>query len=203
MYCSPEALFDGKLSTSSDIWALACILFEIRAGTQLFASFFGGTDEVLRQMIQTLGNLPEPWWLAWDNRYTYFGEDGKPRKPWPNDFPLAVEYPLDTQIRDIGANDEVDSMSDTRANLDEHSIIGSPGTRVSIAEAIDLEDLLHMMLQYHPNDRLPVDHLLEHPWFFSSVQYRLRGTMFWLVPFHSFHYVCPIGGIFGDVLLLS
>lgn len=163
-YCSPEALFDGKLSTSSDEWALACILFEIRAGTKLFASFFGGTDEILRQLVQTLGKLLAPWWLAWDNRYTYFGEDGKSKKSWPSDVALAVEYTLEAQIRDIGADDEVDATSDTRANLDGYSITESLGTRVSNAEATDLEDLLRMMLQYHPNDRLPVDRLLVNSW---------------------------------------
>jgi serine/threonine-protein kinase SRPK3 len=35
-YLSPEAYFDSTVSFASDIWALACTIFEIRAGFPLF-----------------------------------------------------------------------------------------------------------------------------------------------------------------------
>lgn len=59
-YRAPEATFDQQASFWSDIWALGCIIFEIRSGTPLFESFFEGPTEVMRQMVQTLGKLPEP-----------------------------------------------------------------------------------------------------------------------------------------------
>ncbi|KAK9241731.1 kinase-like domain-containing protein [Lipomyces tetrasporus] len=59
-YCAPEVYFEGKASVWSDIWALGCTIFEIRAGEQLFGSFLGGPHEVIRHIVQTLGKLPEP-----------------------------------------------------------------------------------------------------------------------------------------------
>lgn len=41
-YCAPEVLFNTKQpDLAAEIWALACTLYEIRAGAQLLASFFG------------------------------------------------------------------------------------------------------------------------------------------------------------------
>ncbi|KAK9243571.1 kinase-like domain-containing protein [Lipomyces tetrasporus] len=59
-----KAVFEGKASVWSDIWALGCTIFEIRAGFQLFESFFDDPDDAIRQMVQTLGKLPEPWFLG-------------------------------------------------------------------------------------------------------------------------------------------
>ncbi|KAK9483125.1 kinase-like domain-containing protein, partial [Lipomyces starkeyi] len=79
-YCAPEVYFERKMSNWSDVWALGCIIFEMRAGRQLFESFLGGPHEVLLQIVQILGKLPEPWWSSWDKRHVYFDEDGKPKK---------------------------------------------------------------------------------------------------------------------------
>ncbi|PGH19332.1 hypothetical protein AJ80_03972 [Polytolypa hystricis UAMH7299] len=94
-YCSPETFFGGSMSVASDVWALACTIHETRAGAQLFASFFGGNNEIIRQIVQTFGKLPEPWWSAWGSRSIYFGDDGKPNETWPDGIALAVEYPLE------------------------------------------------------------------------------------------------------------
>ncbi|KAK9333051.1 kinase-like domain-containing protein [Lipomyces starkeyi] len=66
-YCAPELYFERRASVWSDIWALGCTIFEIRAGCQLFESFLGGPHEVIQQMVQALGKLPEPWWSSWEN----------------------------------------------------------------------------------------------------------------------------------------
>lgn len=80
-YYAPEVLFHTEqLDLAAEIWALACTLYKIRAGTQLVASFFGSHDEILRQMGQTLGKFPEPWWSAWDDRSRYFDEEGRPHR---------------------------------------------------------------------------------------------------------------------------
>ncbi len=71
-YCAPELIFDNNASIWSDAWALGCTIFEIRAGISLFTSFFGGPDEILRQMVQTFGRLPEPCWDRWGYRHPLF-----------------------------------------------------------------------------------------------------------------------------------
>ncbi len=65
-YCAPELLFNGfprrAASFQSDVWALACTMYEIRAGYPLFETFIGQLNDILRQMVEMLGKLPEPWW---------------------------------------------------------------------------------------------------------------------------------------------
>jgi serine/threonine-protein kinase SRPK3 len=65
-YRVPETMFDSKLDLSSEVWSLACVLFEIRAGNPLFTNIMGkprrdpptdGADEgkAARSMVGVLG----------------------------------------------------------------------------------------------------------------------------------------------------
>ena len=85
---SPEAHFIGS---PSDIWALACRIFQIRAGFPLFEAFLGGDDEVLKEIMATRGKLLEPWWGAFENRHLWSDEDGKPKAPELRRVLLPVE----------------------------------------------------------------------------------------------------------------
>ncbi|KAK0106908.1 hypothetical protein ONS95_003625 [Cadophora gregata] len=59
---SPEAIFDLEVGVASDVWALGCLIFKIRSGFELFGSFGGHTPwHALRQIVKTLGELPEKW----------------------------------------------------------------------------------------------------------------------------------------------
>ncbi|KAI4864582.1 kinase-like protein [Hypoxylon rubiginosum] len=61
LYAPPEILFDGTGTPGpySDIWSLACTLFEVRTGTQLFASITGGGIGIpVLQIESYLGPLP-------------------------------------------------------------------------------------------------------------------------------------------------
>lgn len=166
-YCAPELIFDNKASIWSDIWALGCTIFEIRAGAELFENFFGGPNEILRQMMQTLGRLPEPWWRRWEDRYLFFDDTGKPKETLPNELPLAVENPLGKQIQDIGGQDGSSEDENNNANDPEATLhlMESKGTRLSDAEVDSMEDLLGSILNYEPTQRKPVEVIAKHPWF--------------------------------------
>jgi serine/threonine protein kinase len=102
-YCSPEVLFDQRASAASDVWALACCSYGIRGSLQLFESAEEDSESIIRQMVQMLGELPEPWWSKWDvERQKYFDEDGQPRKDWEDGIPLAVKFPVEQAINEIG-----------------------------------------------------------------------------------------------------
>ena len=61
IYSAPEVLlFKEKQDQASDIWALACILFELRTGEELFAGDYGYLG-VQSAYIDHLGSLPGPW----------------------------------------------------------------------------------------------------------------------------------------------
>jgi serine/threonine protein kinase len=68
------AFFDMKVGIASDIWALACPIFEIRAGLPLFDNFFGSNTLIHKQIVETLDKFPEPepWWSAWAERRFWF-----------------------------------------------------------------------------------------------------------------------------------
>lgn len=78
-YQLPEARFEGRVGLEADVWALGCVIFEIRAGFALFESFSGSDIDILRQMVETLKRLPDLWWAAFEQRVLWFEEDGQPK----------------------------------------------------------------------------------------------------------------------------
>jgi len=76
----PEVRFelDEPLSFSSDIWTLACTIWNIMAQRPLFESFFATEDYMTCEHVDTLGILPLEWWRRWEARRPKFTEDGKP-----------------------------------------------------------------------------------------------------------------------------
>ncbi|KAF4622773.1 hypothetical protein G7Y89_g14253 [Cudoniella acicularis] len=94
-YSSPEILFHDPAGIPSDIWALACTLFGIRSGNQLFQGMFGDTDDILMQMVQLFGKFPEPWWSSWENRQQWFDCEGNASTYLENGKPTATRHTLD------------------------------------------------------------------------------------------------------------
>jgi len=58
-YLSPEAYFESKLGFASDVWALACTIFQMQAGFPLFDPFIGSVASILKQVVETLGCFPD------------------------------------------------------------------------------------------------------------------------------------------------
>jgi serine/threonine protein kinase len=58
-FCSPKLLLQRVAGKPSDVWALACTIFEMRNGEPLFESFVFGEEDVLQSMIGALGPLPK------------------------------------------------------------------------------------------------------------------------------------------------
>jgi hypothetical protein len=47
-------------------------------GFALFKLFLGSDVKILRQMVETLGRLPDPWWAAFEQRALWFEGDRQP-----------------------------------------------------------------------------------------------------------------------------
>ncbi|CAG8040570.1 unnamed protein product [Penicillium salamii] len=74
----PEARFsDGPLSFSSDIWTLACTIWEIFGQRPLFEIFPASADHVTAAQVEALGILPTEWWKKWEKRNQWFNEEGE------------------------------------------------------------------------------------------------------------------------------
>ncbi|KDR77273.1 hypothetical protein GALMADRAFT_246586 [Galerina marginata CBS 339.88] len=160
-YLSPEGFFDSEVSFPSDVWALACAIFEIRAGTPLFDPFLSSRDLILKQVVETLGKFPEPWWGEWMARKTWFDEAGIPN-PVEEDqegisFPVVKTH-VRQKLADIGAQDD-------NSYMNAGAMMERTGTRLGEAEVNLLGDLLEKMLRYRPEDRISIMEVVRHPWF--------------------------------------
>ncbi|KAK4554930.1 hypothetical protein LTR86_008078 [Recurvomyces mirabilis] len=160
MYRAPETIFDGRYDSRSEIWALACVMYEIRAGDPLFTSLMGTKDEIIMQWVQMKGRMPDPWWGRWERRARCFEEDGRPRKVGPNGRVLAVETSLEEKIGWIGTEDEGEALLAAPGP----ELLEPYGAVVPDGQAEIMRDLLDGMLKWRPEERVTIEQVLKHPW---------------------------------------
>jgi serine/threonine protein kinase len=58
-FCAPELLVRNLCGKPTDVWALACTIFEMRSGNVLFEELMGSDEDVLMQMLGALGPFPK------------------------------------------------------------------------------------------------------------------------------------------------
>jgi serine/threonine-protein kinase SRPK3 len=111
-------------------------------------------------MVETLGRLPDPWWVSWGERQLWFEESGVPK---PEDVQqregvllTAVASSLRQKLEEIGAQDDA-------PDKDEGSMMEPTGTRLKEEEICLLEDLLEKTLRYHPEDKISMAEVVQHP----------------------------------------
>jgi serine/threonine-protein kinase SRPK3 len=161
-YLPPEMRFEGRAGFEADIWMLGCAIFEIRAGFPLFELILGSDVDILRQTIETLGRLPDPWWNAFKQRKIRFEEDGQPKSEEEQQRARLLLGASKTSIREkvfqIGEQDEPPFE-------DEGPMIENIGVRLAEEEVDQLTDLLEKMLKYRPEERIRIEDVIQHPWF--------------------------------------
>ena len=83
-YRSPEVILGINYNETSDIWSLACMLFELATGDFLFEPRKGDTfsknDDHLAQIIEAVGKMPKNFALSGLDSYKYFDKKGKLRR---------------------------------------------------------------------------------------------------------------------------
>lgn len=65
---SLETYFLRHLSFPSDIWSLACALWEILGQRPLFEAYNPSDDWMIKEHVDALGKLPCDWWQEWAAR---------------------------------------------------------------------------------------------------------------------------------------
>ncbi|KAI1079312.1 kinase-like protein [Whalleya microplaca] len=171
LYAAPEVMFQVSTSPGfhSDIWSLACTIFEIRTLSPLFASS-GGPDllHILRQVKIYLD-----------------GSDADAQTSGPKAYSDDKQEPIvGTSERYICARNrriEGTGFSDIfEATLGRQKTIyrripnreGLPADqrrniinyRYPKEEVLALADLLRKMLKYDPAERISLDEVARHPW---------------------------------------
>ena len=136
-YRSPEVLLGINYNETSDIWSLACIIFELATGDFLFEPRKGDTysknDDHLAQIIELLGKMPKNFALSGCDSYKYFNKKGKLKR-----IKSLVYYPLKNVLVE-------------KYHFKEN-------------EAQALSDFMMPMLEYYPEKRASARELLRHPW---------------------------------------
>lgn len=156
-YCAPEILFHQQPEAQSDIWALACTLFEIRSGQQLLQGVFADEDDILMQMVQLFGKFPEPWWSAWEKRDCRFDKEGIASTYLddgrPTTHSITLEEILAEGFRYYARYPEGGDAGERKEILIPEEEIGI------------FANLLYQMFSYDPKKRLTAAEVANHPWF--------------------------------------
>lgn len=149
-YLPPEVLLGlpDAIGPACDLWALGCILFEIREQLPLFYMIYY-KDELLSEMVRFFGKLPDDWWAKWEAREDYFDHDGKSLRE-EEDWSLEVALSKPTEIFDMGKKDK---KGPTKS-------LQTPGGEQKL-----LADLLYQVFQYDPRKRISAEEVLRHEWF--------------------------------------
>lgn len=78
-YRSPEVIVGGEWGTSTDIWSVGCLIFELITGDYLFeptqGSSFGKDDDHLLQIIELLGPIPRDVLINGYETKNFFNSD--------------------------------------------------------------------------------------------------------------------------------
>ncbi|KAL5334094.1 kinase domain-containing protein [Aspergillus crustosus] len=145
LYAPPEDLFKERIThpAAADIWTLGVNLYEVLGERPLFETFSWDRDDIIAEMISTLGQLPERWWKSWANRPEFFEADGS----WAADY-RRISTPifrrLHQRLWDMGRGEtEEECKWDVKGG-----------------ELAALEELLRAMMTFEPADRPTVDQVL-------------------------------------------
>ena len=146
-YRSPEVLIGVNYNETSDIWSLACIVFELVTGDFLFQPEKGDTftknDDHVARFIYTLGKMPKNFAKRGEYYNKFFTKEGKLRRIKNRKF--------------IGLKD----ILVKKYHFKEF-------------EAQALTDFLLPMLEYYPERRASARELLRHPWLTMPPNYDYR-----------------------------
>ena len=83
LFLPPETTFSKmSIGKPADVWTLGCTLYETLGERPLFEGFTPDKDDVIAEMVSTLGLLPQQWWELWQARGDFFLEDGS----WKTDM---------------------------------------------------------------------------------------------------------------------
>ena len=79
-YRSPEAIIEGDYFANTDIWSLACMVFEMLTNSFLFKPYpgegFKKNDDHLCMMQEVLGKFPKSFALSGKKSRDFFNKNG-------------------------------------------------------------------------------------------------------------------------------
>lgn len=139
-YLPPELCFGYAPSKATDVWALACIIFEVQTRRPLVPMVFESFDFLIGTLRFTLGMLPSAWIPKYSDDYAGEVLQGKGAPEIWFDPTEPPEWSLT-------------------------SLVHEKASHLSLAKKEQLLDLLRSMLAFEPAERISVTDVLNHVWF--------------------------------------
>lgn len=145
LYRPPEALFGDRIVPfAADVWSFGVSLYEVLGERPLFETFSCDKDDVLADIISTLGPPPRRWWDGWTNRGEFFEGDGEWRNGGISRIYTPVWRPLSRRMWEMGRGKTPESC--------EWDVEGG--------EIRALEELFGGVLAWEPEERWTVEELV-------------------------------------------
>ncbi|KAF7128234.1 hypothetical protein CNMCM5793_002776 [Aspergillus hiratsukae] len=137
------------LSFPSDIWTLACTVWEIFGQRPLFEAFFPSADRVTAEQVEVLSILPPEWWRTLGRRLEWFNEEGE----------------MDLKSGTSRGNNGVRRTLDKRFEY----CIQEPRAEAGLETAAEeerraFERMLRSMLAFRPEERATAQQVLHSEW---------------------------------------
>ncbi|KFY43350.1 hypothetical protein V495_04012 [Pseudogymnoascus sp. VKM F-4514 (FW-929)] len=143
LYIPPEDFFNQPITQAADIWTLAISLYEVLSERPLFETYAWDRDDIVAEMVSTLGMPPARWWDAWEIRKEFFEEDGS----WVRNIKrarMASFRPLHQCLWDMGRGETSEACQ----------------WDVEGGEMRALEELLRGMMTFEPTEKLTAEQLM-------------------------------------------
>ncbi|KAI6081470.1 kinase-like protein [Hypoxylon rubiginosum] len=197
LYAAPEVLFKGtgSLGPHSDIWSLACTIYEIRTVAPLFASdICGGFGIPVLEIESYLGPMPPKYSRVF---FEMLRSIRAPRSVEPehsNREPDQTSEVQPEQTSEAQPEQEgsLESQEEGPSLLVFEEILGQEQRvyrdlqdpkdvpaefqssefitwRDSQEEVAELADLMRQMLKYNPDERSTIEAIASHPWVIHSI----------------------------------
>ncbi|KAI1195787.1 kinase domain-containing protein [Nemania serpens] len=143
LYLPPEDFFGEPITQAADIWTLGVSLYEVLGERALFETFGWDRDDIMADMVSTLGPPPTRWWDSWENRKEFFEPDGSWVSNMKRIYTPAFR-PLHQRMWDMGRGETHETCQ----------------WDVERGEMRALEELLRGMMAFEPAERLTAEQLM-------------------------------------------
>lgn len=161
---APERLLGHPYDLPSDIWSLGCTIFALMSGLELFESMgsLAGKVSTMRDILETLGRPPSPWWAQWQEAEERRGVTDQEIQNRSHVLQSLTDIVKEIRSGTFDEEKESDLMPDQTQDIALEDIEG-------------MTDLLGRMLVYEPERRLTASEVLAHPWV-KSLEAEIRVT---------------------------
>lgn len=143
LYAPPEDFFNEPITLAADVWTLGVNLYEVLGERPLFETFAWDRDDIIAEMVNTLGAPPARWWDSWVNRGEFFEPNGE----WISNF-KRISTPefrrLHQRLWEMGRGETPETCQWDVGN----------------GELRALEELLRPMMAFEPDERPTAEQLM-------------------------------------------